>query len=257
MSPSLKPFLDQLKLRAPLDDDAQRIILSLDFEVQEMGREQALIQHGETPKRICVIADGVAARCGRTLEGSRQITAIHVSGDMPGLPSLMLPSAGFSLCTLTKSRLLWVNRSELKQAARHPQIMEAFWRLALVDLAIAWEWEVNIGRRPAEKRVAHLVCELACRMNALARPGCAFQLGLTQQQFADSCGISVVHANRCFQALRRERLLEAKGDWIAIADWDRLAEWAEFDDAYLHRAGTGLSTGWAGGQSVSAPAATI
>jgi CRP-like cAMP-binding protein len=100
---------------------------------------------------------------------------------------------------------------------------------------MAWEWEVSIGRRPAEKKIGHLLCELAVRLGAVHGSHFSIQLGMTQQQFADACGISVVHANRSFQTLRHAGLIETHGDWIAVTDWARLTEWSEFDEAYLYR----------------------
>jgi CRP-like cAMP-binding protein len=232
---SLALFLDQLEMRTPLNEEARQAILSLSFEAEDVGREHAIIQQGETPQRICLLAEGLAARAGRTPEGSRQITAIYVPGDMPALPALVLPTSAFSLCTLTKAKLLWVSLRDLRQTLKHPQIMEAFWRHSLVHLTMAWEWEVNIGRRPAEKKIGHLLCEIAVRLGAVNGSKVSFQLGMTQQQFADACGISVVHANRSFQTLRQAGLIESHGDWIAIADWAKLTEWSEFDQAYLYR----------------------
>ena len=221
-------------MRTPLSDDARQAVLSLPFEIEDVGREHALIKPGETPNRVCLIADGIAARCGRTPDGARQITAVYVPGDMPALPSLLLPTATFSLCTLTKSRLLWINLRDLRQTLKHPQIMEGFWRHSLIHLSMAWEWEVNIGRRSAEKKIAHLICEIATRLDTATVSKFSFELAMTQQQFADACGISVVHANRSFQALRHAGLIEVRGDRMAIEDWKRLTEWAEFDGAYLY-----------------------
>ena len=233
---SLRLLLEQLETRAPLQEEARQAILSLSFEVEEVGREHSLLQQSEVPQRFCVLADGLAARCGRTPEGSRQITAIYVPGDMPSLSGLMLPNAVFSVCTLTRCKVLWVSVRDLRQTLKHPQIMEALWRHSLVQLSMAWEWEVSIGRRPAEKKIGHLLCELAVRLGAVNGSKFSFQLGMTQQQFADACGISVVHANRSFQTLRHAGLIESHGDWVAVTDWERLATWSEFDQAYLYRA---------------------
>jgi CRP-like cAMP-binding protein len=98
-------------------------ILSLSFEVEELDREYVVLPQNEAPQRFCVLAEGLAARFGRTPEGSRQITAIYVPGDMPGLSGLMLPSAVFSVCTLTRCKVLWVSARDLRQTLKHPQIM--------------------------------------------------------------------------------------------------------------------------------------
>ena len=46
---------------------------------------------------------------------------------------------------------------------RRPEIARAVWWATLVDEATLREWLVNLGRRDAERRVAHLFCELHLR----------------------------------------------------------------------------------------------
>jgi CRP-like cAMP-binding protein len=80
---------------------------------------------------------------------------------------------------------------------RPPRLGEAFWRETFIEAAIYREWVTNLGRRESIARVAHLICELAARLQTvdLARNLC-FAIPLTQAEFADACGISGVHANR-------------------------------------------------------------
>jgi CRP-like cAMP-binding protein len=77
---------------------------------------------------------------------------------------------------------------------RSPRLGEAFWRETFIEAAIYREWVTNLGRRESIARVAHLICELAARLQTvdLARNLC-FAIPLT---LADACGISGVHANR-------------------------------------------------------------
>ena len=46
-------------------------------------------------------------------------------------------------------------------------------------------------------------------------------------------GLSGVHMNRCIQALRGTQAVVWQGNRITINNWDELAEFAEFDPAYL------------------------
>jgi len=50
---------------------------------------------------------------------------------------------------------------------RQPRICNAFWRETLIEAAIFREWLLNIGRRSAFSRIAHIFCELAVRMRAV------------------------------------------------------------------------------------------
>ncbi|MTH62587.1 helix-turn-helix domain-containing protein [Paracoccus litorisediminis] len=65
-----------------------------------------------------------------------------------------------------------------------------------------------------------------CRM---ARSG-----SVTQEQLADTLGITVVHAQRVIAALRQDGLIELRDRQITIPDIARLMEFSEFNPDYLH-----------------------
>jgi CRP-like cAMP-binding protein len=84
-------------------------------------------------------------------------------------------------------------------------------------------------------RVAHLLCELYARLAAVGETdGLRFQLPITQEELADSFGMSIVHLNRSLQELRGAGLFSWQRDQVEILDWDRLVEIGEFDPTYLN-----------------------
>jgi hypothetical protein len=104
-----------------------------------------------------------------------------------------------------------------------------------VEGAVVREWVVNIGRRDAYERVAHLLCELHARLDAIGMTdGYRYELPLTQTDLADSVGVSTVHVNRVLQKLRHEGLISFGGKSVTIHDWDRLREVGDFSPNYLH-----------------------
>ena len=77
-----------------------------------------------------------------------------------------------------------------------PAIARAFWFTTLVDEAILREWLVNIGRRPAEERVGHLLCKLQLRLASVGLgSGASCEMPITQSELADSMGLSSVHVH--------------------------------------------------------------
>src|SRR4051794_32590882 len=69
------------------------------------------------------------------------------------------------------------------------------------------EWMASIGQRPAYSRIAHLLCELVIRMQAVGlTQDHTCDLPITQGEFADALGISGVHVNRVLQGLRGDGL---------------------------------------------------
>jgi CRP-like cAMP-binding protein len=94
---------------------------------------------------------------------------------------------------------------------------------------------VNVGRRPHDKRLAHLLCELSFRLKAVGlTQDHDYQLPVTQVDLADATGMSPVHANRILQRLRREGLITLQGTSFKIKDIKRLEHFAEFRSNYLH-----------------------
>ena len=106
------------------------------------------------------------------------------------------------------------------------------------------EWIVSLGRRPADKRTAHLLCEMLLRLQAVGLTNDdSFELPLTQEELADTMGISVVHVNRVLQQFRREGLITLEGKRLTIKDMRRLVEIGEFDPRYLHLENGGRKDG--------------
>ena len=66
---------------------------------------------------------------------------------------------------------------------------EAFYCEPLAVAAIQREWAINLGRRDALERVAHLICELFVRLEMVGLvEGNSFALPVTQMDLADASG---------------------------------------------------------------------
>jgi CRP-like cAMP-binding protein len=105
----------------------------------------------------------------------------------------------------------------------------------LVDEATLREWLLNVGRRSSIERLAHLFCELHLRLRAVGRADeDRFDLPVTQQDLADTTGMTSVHVNRLLRELRQKGLIELRHKHLTILDLPRLRELAEFRSGYLH-----------------------
>jgi CRP-like cAMP-binding protein len=141
-----------------------------------------------------------------------------------------------SLGTLVPSQLAFIQHDDLRSLMRnHPRIGDLFWRDTLIDAAVFRQWVVNVGRRQAPTRMAHLLCELLVRLRAVELvEDHAFDLPLTQAELADALGLSNVHVNRVLQDLRGEGLISLHGKALKVLDWEGLKNVGEFNPTYLH-----------------------
>lgn len=118
---------------------------------------------------------------------------------------------------------------------RSPILARALRMNALVDRATAREWLVNLGRRSAMERLAHLFCELLLRLQVVGYVSDeGYPLPLTQLDLADTTGLTPVHVNRTLSNLRARGLITLRSRRLIVRDLPRLWSLAEFDPRYLH-----------------------
>ncbi len=183
----------------------------------------------------CLMVDGLSARFDQLANGQRQFTALHLPGDMCDLHSVPAPVAGWGIQALTRTCYLKVPHDAVRQLiADRPALALAFWRDTIVDASILSKWISALGRRSAEARLAHLLCEVAIRLEQSGHGSrTCFRLRATQIHFADFLGISTVHVSRSLQSLRARGLIETRDYEYKIPDFGALAAFAEFDPTYL------------------------
>lgn len=235
--PDLQRFLDRLTSRSILTEQEQQAVLNLPCHAAHAPANVDLVGLDERVDHACLVVAGVIGRFGQNSEGKRQITAMHVPGDMADLHSVVLPVATSALQALSATTIVRVPHGAIRAAAaRYPALAEAFWRDCIVDSAILAQWVVNVGRRDARERIAHLLCEMAVRIAGARAGACeiVFDLPVTQTHFADATGLTPVHVNRTLQVLRADGLVQwSARTVVCISNWDRLAAVADFDPAYL------------------------
>jgi DNA-binding IclR family transcriptional regulator len=80
-----------------------------------------------------------------------------------------------------------------------------------------------------------LLCEFAYRLTAYGlKPSGTYELPMTQEQLADSTGLTAVHVNRVLQSLQREGLIDRDRRMIRFPSWERMRDVADFNPRYLH-----------------------
>ncbi|ANY83586.1 Crp/Fnr family transcriptional regulator (plasmid) [Microvirga ossetica] len=220
----------------PLSDEEKRVLQDLPVQVQALKADHDIVRIGDRPSHSCLLLEGFTCVYKLTSDGKRQIMAIHVPGDTPDLQSLHLKVMDNSVATICPCTVGFIRHDDLRRVCeRYPRIAAAFWRETLVDASIFRERLLNVGRREAYTRMAHLLCEFRVKLKAVGlTEDDTFDLPLTQVKLADVIGTSTVHVNRVLQALRTNGLIQTRGTQVTIPDWERLKEAGEFDPLYLH-----------------------
>lgn len=234
--PTLARMVRKMETRAPLDDNDRKALLELQFVDRTYEPSSYLTREGVVATRCALILDGFAFRQKLGIDGGRQIVSFHVPGDFVDLENSLLNMADHNVQMLTRCRVAEIPVQDIIALIdTNPRVARALWVDTLIDASIYREWIMNVGRRPAKLRLAHLYCELAKRLK-LAGLGDenGYQMPMTQEQLADATGLTPVHVNRSLKALEADGLIRREGRLISIPDWQRLREACDFNELYLH-----------------------
>ena len=234
----LEGLLENLELRSPLLDADRQAIRSLPYTLKSLAPGSYVVREGEPPLGCGVLVSGFAYRQKLTGDGGRQILSIHIPGEALDFQNIFLNVADHSVQMLTRGHVALVPRAEIQKVVRSSAaIGHAILLNILVDASIFREWILNVGRRDAKSRLAHVLCELAVRLDVhgLAED-MGYHLPMTQAELADALGLTPVHLNRVIRSLEADGLIKRSKREISFPDWDRMRDIADFNDRYLHLA---------------------
>ncbi|HEV2747775.1 MAG TPA: Crp/Fnr family transcriptional regulator [Allosphingosinicella sp.] len=230
------PLLRKLDNVTRLSGDDRAALADACRDTREFAAHHDIISEGDKPDHVHLILDGWAARYKVVPDGARQITAYLIPGDFCDLHVTILREMDHGIAALTPVTAAFIPHDRMEALTRQrPALTRALWWATLVDEAVLRAWIVNLGRRDAYQSVAHLMCELHVRMKNIGSvTEGKFDLPLTQEEIADTLGLTPVHTNRVLQRLRGEGLIELKARQLTILDGGRLRQAAGFDPNYLH-----------------------
>jgi len=232
----LAPFVRDLRRHAALADEDIAAIASLPVRLRKLDPGQYIIREGDAPTHCCILVEGYVIRQKLTGEGARQIMALCIPGDGIDFQNIFLDVSDHAVQSLTAATVADIPRDELQDLVlKNAAIGAAVLQATLVEASILREWVVNVGRRDARARIAHVLCEFAVRLEArgLATDH-SFELPMTQEQLADATGLTSVHVNRVLKGLEAEGLIWRRRRNIQFVDWRALQQVGDFSRAYLH-----------------------
>jgi CRP-like cAMP-binding protein len=227
-----------------LTDDDRQAIFNLPHNVRNLEAHAYTMREGDRPERCAVLLSGFAFRHKLTGQGARQILSINIPGEVLDFQNLFLHVSDHNVQMLTRGTIAEIPTSAIEQAVlSHSEVGRAILIATLVDASIFREWAVNVGRRDARSRIAHLLCEFAYRLSIqqLNTNG-IYELPMTQEQLADATGLTPVHVNRVLQGLQREGLIERDRRMVRFPNWERMRDVADFNPRYLHTVELGQPT---------------
>ncbi|WP_379922353.1 Crp/Fnr family transcriptional regulator [Erythrobacter sp. R86502] len=228
-------FLQRLMHAAPLNDEEVAAVASLCRQPKDLPAKKYLSRDGDDTVTFPVVLSGWAARYQILRDGARQITRLLLPGDAYYFGCSPDSAAVEEVISLSSCKIVNIAHADMRSVIeQYPAVGEAMRGYGCMENAVMASWVVNVGRRDALERMAHLICEMHYRL-AVVEPvrGDSIHFPLTQDDLADVLGLTPVHINRKLQQLRQDNLITLRSKQLKIHDLRTLQQVAGFDSAYL------------------------
>lgn len=231
-------FTDKyLRRRKETLTDAERVVLEDSVaKAVELPPRKVVVEAGTLLSQSTLLVDGFMCRYIDDRNGFRQLVAVHVPGDFVDLHGYPLRRLDHDVAALTMTTVAIVPHGSLDRIIeQYPAMARKLWYSTMIDAAIHRAWLFRLGRLDAGGRIAHFLCEMSARLEAVGlSDGRRFALGLTQADLAEICGLTSVHTNRVLRTLREENIVTLRSSQVEIHDPARLRRLGQFDAAYLY-----------------------
>jgi len=228
-------FVSRLRALAPAESEAPQLFAGTLSKTERLLLQEVICRGDSPVTGYPVILSGWAARCQFLPGGARQIVGLMLPGDLAFLGRKTGVMRAEEIATLTACKFAWLKVRETDALVSGSddcrELLEAY---AELEFSLATSWLLNLGRRDAFERTAHLICELHYRFAQVGLvTNDTFAFPLKQHELADVLGLAPVHVSRKVRQLKEEGLVELSSRQIRVLDLERLRHLAGFDAAYL------------------------
>ncbi len=228
--------LKKLRQITTINADEERAIRAAVSSTRRIAAHELLVTAGEDLSASNLLLHGWLARSKDLSGGECQVTQLHVPGDFADLHGFTMKRLDHDVMAMTESTVAVVPHDRFrKMTDAFPRLERIYWFLTNIDASMHREWALSLGQRSAISRMAHLFCELFFRLKTVGKAtDDGYEMPLTQRELSECLGLTVVHANRTIQELRRRGLIELEKGHLTILDRRGLYGVADFDPAYLY-----------------------
>ena len=236
-------FIGRLRRLTCLAEEDLSALVGLMERPEKSGREHALANEGDAPRRVHILEQGYAARVKMLSDGQRHICGLLLPGDLCDIDALYVSRYDYGVVTLAASNVIAMDRQALSSLCeKRPTIARALTWLGFVDNSMLNESATSLALRSAIQRLAHLFGELNARLGAIGRTQAdGYDLPITQERLAETVGLTSVHVNRTLRDLRERGLARFQQGRVIVPDWGALKRAAGFFPNYLHLEGLGTT----------------
>lgn len=191
---------------------------------RKVSRSRTLRREGDPVAGVYFLLEGWACSSLMLRNGRRQIVKVHLPGDMLGVPSLVLPTAGETLEAVTDIKVSLIPTATLGKLFEHSPRLAVGLFLSTQREHVAMIQKLSwVGAGNAMERMSAFLLDLFARLDAgrLTHEG-RFDFPLTQPQLGELLGLTAVHVNRTLKRLDQTGFIVRGRGWLQILNFDGL-----------------------------------
>ena len=200
----------------------------------KLRAHEALFCEGDDADFVYEVVEGVVCSYRILVDGRRQVLAFAYPGDLVGLS----PSAvhRFSCEAVGEAKVRSIAKSSLMRCAREQaDIGHCLLEFATSELASMQDHQLLLGRKSAIEKLASFLLAMARRFAGDRGKSSRFNLPMTRSDIADYLGLTIETVSRNMTKLKNAGVIDLpQTNSVHVRDIDRLAVWAEADDAAVN-----------------------
>lgn len=202
------------------------------FALRYYRAGQIVVMQGDDELRAFVVKEGWGCISKFLYGGQRHLIEFPLRGDVVDFSmAAMGQQEEFSALT---DMVVWEGPASRMETLARAEASRFLADAARRQRAIFIERLAGVALRDASTRIAHFLLEISARLclsGVPARDG--YECPLTQQDLADTLGMTPIHVNRMLREARALGLYEFRRGRVRFLDYAATVEFADFDPAYL------------------------
>jgi CRP-like cAMP-binding protein len=188
----------------------------------QLPKKHYLYHQGEELNKTYILREGWILLSHLSEQGKRQVIRSVLSGDLLGFqPDLNAPSL-YSAIAVQDSIICDV--PNILEMCKHNSelALKLVWTEAC-EITLTEIYMLNIAHRNAQEKVAFMALELFQRLKFRGlNNGHIIPFPLTQEDIADTLGLTAIHVNRTLHKLEQNKLISIHNHELTILDYKRL-----------------------------------
>ncbi len=188
---------------------------------------EQIFKSGDSLKSLFAIRSGTIKSYTITEQGDEQITGFHLAGDIIGFDGIHSQTHQSFAQALETSMICEIPFETLDElSGSMPKLRQQIMRLMSNEIQSDQDMILLLSKKNAEERLAAFISNLAHRFGNRGFSPKEFRLTMTRGDIGNYLGLTVETISRLLGRFQKADMIEVKGKYITILDFDTLKKLA-------------------------------